>query len=102
MEQPKSNKHDRHEVYRSAVGSNFTVQTEDEKLAAKLARKERKKHGGRDEGEIECHTVFVMLAISIEKIPPSIYRQELTAFLFAILMTCNRGRSRGLFRYVGI
>ncbi|KAG0045399.1 hypothetical protein BGZ83_009400 [Gryganskiella cystojenkinii] len=49
VELPKSNKHDRHEVYRSAVGSNFTVQTEDEKLAAKLARKERKKHGGRDE-----------------------------------------------------
>jgi len=47
---PKSNKHDKHEVYRSAIGSNFTVQTEDEKLAAKLARKERKKHGHRDEG----------------------------------------------------
>lgn len=49
---PKSNKHDKHEVYRSAIGSNFTVQTEDEKLAAKLARKERKKHGNRDEGEL--------------------------------------------------
>ncbi|KAF9114810.1 hypothetical protein BGX27_009758 [Mortierella sp. AM989] len=46
---PKSHKNDRQDNYRSPVGTNFTVQTENDKLAAKLARKERKKHGGRDE-----------------------------------------------------
>lgn len=35
------------------MGSNFTVHTEDEKMAAKMAKKERKKHGGRDEGTSE-------------------------------------------------
>ncbi|KAG0300672.1 hypothetical protein BGZ98_008986, partial [Dissophora globulifera] len=49
-EHPKNHsKHDRHDNHRTPVGSNFTVQTEDEKLAAKLARKERRKNGGRDE-----------------------------------------------------
>ncbi|KAF8983689.1 hypothetical protein BGZ46_009737 [Entomortierella lignicola] len=45
----KNNKNDRQDNYRSPAGTNFTVQTEDEKLAAKMARKERRKHGGRDE-----------------------------------------------------
>lgn len=45
----KSHKHERNDNFRSPVGTNFVVQTEDEKLAAKLARKERRKHGGRDE-----------------------------------------------------
>ncbi|KAF9171872.1 hypothetical protein BGX20_006778 [Mortierella sp. AD010] len=48
---PKNHKNDRHDNYRLPAGTNFTVQTEDEKLAAKLARKERRKHGGRDEEE---------------------------------------------------
>jgi len=33
------------------LGTNFTVQTQDEKLAAKLARKERRKHGHDEEDE---------------------------------------------------
>ncbi|KAG0246557.1 Sec63 Brl domain-containing protein [Mortierella sp. GBAus27b] len=45
----KGHKHERHDNNRTMIGSNFTVQTEDEKLAAKLARKERRKHGGHDE-----------------------------------------------------
>ncbi|KAF9426913.1 hypothetical protein BGZ94_005813 [Podila epigama] len=49
MEISKGHKHDRNDNSRSHVGSNFMVQTEDEKLASKLARKERKRHGGRDE-----------------------------------------------------
>ncbi|KAG0348201.1 hypothetical protein BG004_005744 [Podila humilis] len=49
LELSKTHKQERSDNNRSYHGSNFTVQTEDEKLAAKLARKERKKHGGRDE-----------------------------------------------------
>ncbi|KAF9918433.1 hypothetical protein BX616_008873 [Lobosporangium transversale] len=47
---PKSYKAEHHDSnYRAPLGGNFTVQTEDEKWAAKLARKERKKYGARDE-----------------------------------------------------
>ncbi|KAF9939122.1 hypothetical protein BGZ65_011345, partial [Modicella reniformis] len=47
---PRGQRHERHDANNRAIhGSNFTVQTEEEKLAAKLARKGRKKHGGRDE-----------------------------------------------------
>lgn len=45
----KSHKYERNDIFRPSVGTNFVVQTEDEKLAAKLARKERRRHGGRDE-----------------------------------------------------
>ncbi|KAF9085804.1 hypothetical protein BGX23_009353 [Mortierella sp. AD031] len=61
----KSHKHERHDNFRSPVGSNFSVQTEEEKLAAKLARKERKKHGGRDE-EDEAAISSAMLGFDQE------------------------------------
>ncbi len=47
------------------MGANFIVRTEDEKLAAKLARKERKKHGGRDE-EDEAALSSAMLGFDQE------------------------------------
>ncbi|KAF9952644.1 hypothetical protein BGZ70_000546, partial [Mortierella alpina] len=40
LESSKGQRHERNDNYRSSVGINFTVQTEDEKLAVKLARKE--------------------------------------------------------------
>ncbi|KAF9357866.1 hypothetical protein BGX34_009192 [Mortierella sp. NVP85] len=48
---PKAQKHERHDNHRAMLGTNFTVQTQDEKLAAKLARKERRKHGHDEEDE---------------------------------------------------
>lgn len=108
----KSHKHERNDNFRSPVGTNFVVQTEDEKLAAKLARKERRKHGGRDE-EDESAISSAMLGFDQDDLRkareeqlrnnaamPLASSQHVGAFSFFLVLswfkTCSKGCHFGI------